>query len=178
MLTDSERAALNDPEYHECMAWNLEYRAETLAKEAARAQGGAKGHLFRAEELRYDARGGMTEAQAARRFEPGARWSVGGEECEIVSRDESGLRVDSQPWQDGMFVRASEMTRENGWLLLAVAPVAEEQARAATEAQAIKRELANFVRAATDAGIPVLVWSPEASEAQGETWDEPRKGDG
>jgi hypothetical protein len=31
----------------------------------AEAEGAEKGYRFRAEELRYDARGGMTEAQAA-----------------------------------------------------------------------------------------------------------------
>jgi hypothetical protein len=85
---------------------------------AARAAARAKGHTFRSRELRYDANGGMTEELARRRFEPGARWSVDGEECAVVCRDESGLRVDSDRWTDGMFVRAAEMTRENGWLFL------------------------------------------------------------
>jgi hypothetical protein len=91
---------------------------EDLEAAAVACDGAADGHTFRARELRYDANGGMTEELARRRFEPGARWSVDGEECAVVCRDESGLRVDSDRWTDGMFVRAAEMTRENGWLFL------------------------------------------------------------
>lgn len=65
---------------HEMLARLYEDHAYDAAKEAgaaatedarrcweeleAQADGTSKGHAFRAEELRYDARGGMTEAQA------------------------------------------------------------------------------------------------------------------
>lgn len=99
-------------------AFRLKRCAAACDRRWAQDMGTAYGFTFRAEELRYDARGGMTEELARRRFEPGARWSVDGQECAVVCRDESGLRVDSDRWADGMFVRAADMTRENGWLFL------------------------------------------------------------
>lgn len=66
-------------EMHRVSAADLRKAAGEMPQEeqgllviAARQDGAAAGHAFRAEELRYDARGGMTAAQAARRFEPGA----------------------------------------------------------------------------------------------------------
>jgi hypothetical protein len=101
-----------------CRRVERDMRAGGHEHEAIAFEMNAKGYTFRARELRYDANGGMTEELARRRFDPGARWSVDGEECAVVCRDESGLRVDSDRWTDGMFVRASDMTRENGWLFL------------------------------------------------------------
>jgi hypothetical protein len=61
---------------------------------AAAFDAAAKGHTFRSRELRYDARGGMTEALARRRFEPGARWTTRwtpGEVFTVRRLDRSGL---------------------------------------------------------------------------------------
>lgn len=102
---------LDDVERHRTLA----DIAETCAVDN---QARAAGLAFRAAELRYDARGGMTAALERRRFEPGARWSIDGETCDVACRDANGLRVDSDRWTDGFFVRASEMTRANGWLFL------------------------------------------------------------
>jgi hypothetical protein len=90
---------------------------EDLEAAAVACDGAAKGHTFRARELRYDANGGMTEELARRRFEPGARWSLCGMEYTVTCSDESGVRLE-RAGPDGVFDRPSAMTRENGWMFL------------------------------------------------------------
>lgn len=84
---------------------------------AADAAGLAKGYTFRARELRYDARGGMTEELERRRFEPGARWSVNGAELVVHRMNIFGLPL--VHFRDvGRPVERAAMTRANGWLFL------------------------------------------------------------
>lgn len=97
--------------------------AEDCAGMAARKSGIAAGLFFRSAELRYDARGGMTEELERRRFEPGARWE---HRASVVRRLEllmvapgglAWLRVHGT-WSAGQSVPCDEMTRANGWLFL------------------------------------------------------------
>jgi hypothetical protein len=94
-------------------------RSEECASAAAFNSGTAYGLLFKAAELRYDARGGMTEALERRRFEPGARWL-----CRGIVFESYGYDVE-QPWMVrlqasifGCIESPDEMTRANGWLFL------------------------------------------------------------
>jgi hypothetical protein len=100
-------------------AERLKRLAEERACDVAREMGIAAGLFFRAAELRYDARGGMTEALERRRFEPGARWL-----CRGIVFESYGYDVE-QPWMVrlqasifGCIESPDEMTRANGWLFL------------------------------------------------------------
>lgn len=97
--------------------------AEHFRACAADAETYAAGYAFRARELRYDARGGMTEELERRRFEPGAAWE---HRTDVVRRLElimvapgglAWLRVHGT-WSAGQSVPCGEMTRANGWLFL------------------------------------------------------------
>lgn len=133
---------------HEASAFDLESRALRARVEAAvwgssgpmldylvaRHTGEAAGHRFRAAELRYDARGGMTKEQARRRFEPGARWAyrAGAQAsaplCSIrwASADASYLCLAPGPsGRDTFLPRRADMTRANGWLFLDLGQGAE-----------------------------------------------------
>jgi hypothetical protein len=77
-----------------CRRVERDMRAGGHEHEAIAFEMNAKGYTFRARELRYDARGGMTEGLARRRFEPGARWSTRwtpGEVFTVRRLDRSGL---------------------------------------------------------------------------------------
>jgi hypothetical protein len=93
--------------------------AEDRAREAAAESGAAAGLFFRAAELRYDVRGGMTAELERRRFEPGARWL-----CRGIVFESYGHDVE-QPWMVrlqasifGCIESPDEMNRANGWLFL------------------------------------------------------------
>jgi hypothetical protein len=93
-LTAAEKAMRDDPAWLDAEADVHAFRGEAVAREAMRNIGAAKGFTFRARELRYDARGGMTEELARRRFEPGARWTTRwtpGEVFTVRRLDRSGL---------------------------------------------------------------------------------------
>jgi hypothetical protein len=94
---------------------------EDLEAAAVACDGAADGHTFRARELRYDANGGMTEEQATMAFAPGATWTLYGEPLTVESNDANGVRLDHPGRQDGLWARASAMTREHGWKLVALA---------------------------------------------------------
>lgn len=92
-------------------------RVAALLYLAAGHDGAAMGHAFRARELRYDARGGMTEELARRRFEPGARWTLAGIEFVIDRLNIFGLPL--AHFRDvGQPAERADMTRANGWLFL------------------------------------------------------------
>lgn len=97
--------------------------AELCGRRVAQDMGAAHGLAFRAAELRYDARGGMTAALERRRFEPGARWSLDGEEHTIGQADASGLERHLCSAEDLTlhWERIDRMTRANGWLFLGLA---------------------------------------------------------
>lgn len=98
-------------------------KAELSLACVAEADGYAAGYTFRAAELRYDARGGMTKEQARRRFEPGAVWSVRG--VKVVVKGESYFH--GAPWAHFHGRQPEEfggMNRERGWRLVALAPAA------------------------------------------------------
>lgn len=87
---------------------------------AAHHMGIAAGLFYRASELRYDARGGMTEALERRRLEPGARWTTrwsDGIVHTVWRREERPEEV--RIHFDNIWPSSSElMTRANGWLFL------------------------------------------------------------
>lgn len=119
---DIERASLLDRLAHRNKVRAANYRdsireALDLIEEA---EGTAAGYAFRAAELRYDARGGMTAALERRRFEPGARWALDGEEHTIGQADDSGLERHLCSSEDLTlhWERIDRMTRANGWLFL------------------------------------------------------------
>lgn len=116
-LTKAEKAMRDDPAWLDNAAWVHEHRAEVLAKEAARNIGAAKGFAFRAAELRYDARGGMTEELARRRFEPGAAWLLCGVVRWVTGQ---GVRFHNimVEFDDRTAFDIGTMTRANGWLFL------------------------------------------------------------
>lgn len=151
--------------------------------QVASRKGRAGGYEFRAEELRYDARGGMTEELTRRRFEPGAQWTARwapGEVYTVRRREE--LPGETRVHFDRCWPSSVEiMSGGAGWLLLAVAPVAEAQARAASESRAEAcGELLDVMREvlATGTACPLPQWErDDMAEERGETWDEPRKGE-
>lgn len=102
-------------------AWGARFAATVgTPGMVAEAEGAEAGFTFRARELRYDARGGMTEEQARRRFEPGARWLLHCIELVVERPNIFGLPLVhfsgiSRP------VELGEMTRANGWLFLGLA---------------------------------------------------------
>lgn len=117
-LTDDQKALRNDPEWLEAQAWGIGYSREAALEEAARLDGMALGYAFRAAELRYDARDGMTAATERRRFEPGARWAQHGRAL-VVLRDSYAFGL---PWvhfqHQTQATELGEITRENGWRFL------------------------------------------------------------
>lgn len=93
--------------------------AERHAMYAAHHHGRAYGLAFRAAELRYDARGGMTAALERRRFEPGARWLCRGIVFESYGHDlEQPWMVRLQACIFGCIESQDDMTPENGWRFL------------------------------------------------------------
>lgn len=91
--------------------------ADLCERRAAQDVGNAHGFAFRAAELRYDARGGMTAATERRRFEPGAAWLLRG-----VTRWVTGQSVRFHnimiEFDDLTAFELGTMTRANGWLFL------------------------------------------------------------
>lgn len=89
---------------------------ETSSLDAAVSAGLA----FRAAELRYDARGGMTAALERRRFEPGARWSAHWKRSEVATVTGTFESYGSLIVRTDTFFpkAAAAMTRANGWLFL------------------------------------------------------------
>jgi hypothetical protein len=100
-----------------CRRVERDMRAGGHEHEAVAFEMNVKGYTFRARELRYDARGGMTEELARRRFEPGARWSVNVAELVVDRLNIFGLPL--VHFRDvGRPVERADMTRENGWMFL------------------------------------------------------------
>lgn len=95
----------------------LKRLAEERACDVAKEVGLAAGLLFRAAELRYDARGGMTEELERRRFEPGAAWLLRGVVRWVTGQSVRfhGIMVELD---DLTAFELGTMTRANGWLFL------------------------------------------------------------
>lgn len=126
--------------------------AEWCEAQVARRKGRAGGYEFRAEELRYDARGGMTRAQAA------------GQVIDALTEIMEAGAVKPVMWS------RDEMT--------------EAQATAASEARQRcdrgehRAAGESMPGACADCGVDWADLPPDPAAASGETWDEPRKGDG
>jgi hypothetical protein len=97
----------------------LKRLAEERACDVAKEMGLAAGLFFRADELRYDARGGMTEALERRRFEPGARWTTLWSEGEVHTAWRREERHDEARIHfDNIWPATVELMTGNGWLFL------------------------------------------------------------